>query len=48
MGICYPQYWLQGDVENNFDCHLELMKYHYCFEQHLEPIKILNASTQCP
>jgi hypothetical protein len=19
MGICYPQYWLQGDVEGNFN-----------------------------
>jgi hypothetical protein len=47
-GFCYPQYWLQGDIEDNFDYHLELIKYHYFFEQHLEHIKILDASTQRP
>ncbi len=32
MGICYPQYWLQGDAKKNFNCHLELIKSHYCIE----------------
>jgi hypothetical protein len=45
IGICYPQYWLQGDVEEDFYCHLELNKSHYCIEQCLEPIKILEANS---
>jgi hypothetical protein len=39
MGICYLQYWLQGDVEDNFNQHLMLIKAHYCFEKLLEPVK---------
>ncbi len=45
MGICYPQYWLQGDVEKNFYRHLELIKSHYCIERHLEPIRILEENS---
>jgi hypothetical protein len=26
MGICYLQYWFQGDVEGNFNRHLMLIK----------------------
>jgi len=45
MGICYPKYWLQGDVEDNFYRHLEMIKSHYCTKQCLEPIIILKANS---
>jgi len=52
MGICYPLYWLQTDVEDNFNYHLELIKSHYCTEWHLEPIKLSSTSLEmardCP
>jgi hypothetical protein len=43
--ICYPQYWLQDDAKENFNCHLILIKFHYCIEWGLEPIKLLDSST---
>jgi hypothetical protein len=48
MEIRYSQYWLQDDVKENFNWHLELIKSHYGSEWHLEPIKILgeNASLE--
>jgi hypothetical protein len=45
MGICYPQYWLQANAEDNFNRHLELIKSHYYIERHLEPIKLSNSNT---
>ncbi len=45
MGICYPQYWLQGDAEDNFSRHLMLIKAHCCFKKLLEPIKTSKASS---
>jgi hypothetical protein len=45
MGICYPQYWFQGDVEDNFNRHLILIKAHYCFKKLLEPVKTLKTSS---
>jgi len=45
MGICYPQYWLQGDVENNFNQHLILIKAHYYFKKLLELVKTSKASS---
>jgi hypothetical protein len=45
MGICYPQYWFQGDAKENFNCHLKLIKLHYCIERHLELVKLLDSST---
>jgi hypothetical protein len=44
MGICYPQYWFQGDIEENFNQQLLLIKAHYCSEKLLEPIKTSKAS----
>jgi len=44
MGICYPQYWFQGDIAKNFNQHLLLIKTHYCFQKLLEPIKTSKAS----
>jgi hypothetical protein len=44
MRICYPQYWFQGDIEENFNQHLLLIKAHYCFEKLWEPIKTSKAS----
>ncbi len=45
MGICYPQYWLQGDVKEDFYYHLELNKSYYYVERCLEPIKIFKANS---
>jgi len=44
MGICYLQYCLQSDVEDNFNQHLMLIKAYYCSEKLLEPIKTLEPS----
>ncbi len=44
MGICYPQYRFQGDIEENFNQHLLLIKTHYFFEKLLEPIKTSKAN----
>jgi hypothetical protein len=44
--ICYPQYWLQIDVKENFNCHFMLIKSHLelvkSIEENipLEPIRI--------
>jgi hypothetical protein len=35
IGVCYLQYWLQDDVEQNFQCHFMLIKRHYCYESKL-------------
>jgi hypothetical protein len=45
MGICYPQYWLQGDVEDNFNRRLMLIKAHCCFKKLLEPVKTSKVSS---
>jgi hypothetical protein len=44
MGIFYSQYWFQGDIEENFNQHLLLIKAHYFFEKLLEPIKTSKAN----
>ncbi len=43
--ICYPQYWLQGDVEDNSYQHLMLINAHYYSEKLLGLIKTLKASS---
>jgi len=35
LGVCYLQYWLQDDVEQNFQHHFMLIKRHYCPESKL-------------
>ncbi len=44
MGTCYLQYWLQGDVKENFNQHLLLIKVHYCSRKLLEFVKFSKAS----
>ncbi len=44
MNIYYLQYWLQGDVKENFDQHLFLFKAHYYSEKLLESIKASEVS----
>jgi len=44
MGICYLQYWLQGDAKKNFNQHLLLIKVHYCSKKPLELVKTSKAS----
>jgi hypothetical protein len=54
MGIYYLEYWLQVDVEENFNHHLMLTKSHYYYELHLELVKSskanipLKATRICP
>jgi len=54
MGIYYLEYWLQVDVEENFNHHLMLIKSHYYYELHLELVKSskanipLEATRICP
>ncbi len=37
---------LQVDVKDNFNCHMELIKSHYCNKQHLElEVELLDSST---
>jgi hypothetical protein len=35
LRVCYLQYSLQDDVEQNFQCHFMLIKMHYCYENKL-------------
>jgi hypothetical protein len=30
IGVVYPQYWLQANVDNTFPQHLEVLKAFYC------------------
>jgi hypothetical protein len=30
MGVVYPQYWLQANVDNIFPRHLKVLKSFYC------------------
>jgi hypothetical protein len=39
MGICYLQYWFQGDAKENFNQYLLLIKVHYCSKKLLELVK---------
>jgi hypothetical protein len=54
MGIYYFEYWLQVDVEENFNHHLMLIKSLYYYELHLELVKSskanipLKATRICP
>ncbi len=52
MGIYYPQYWFEIDAEDNFNCHLELIKSHCYTKRHLEPVKLssmsLEVAKNCP
>jgi hypothetical protein len=46
IGICYLQYWLQGDAKDKYlNQHLKFIKAHYCLEKLLELIKTLKASS---
>ncbi len=43
MGICYLQYWFQGDAKENFNQYLLLIKVHYCCKKLLELVKTLKT-----
>jgi hypothetical protein len=36
LGVCYLQYWLHDDDEQNFERHFMLIKNHYCYKAKLQ------------
>ncbi len=45
IGICYLQYWLQSNVEDNFNRHLMLIKACYYSKKLLGFVKTSKASS---
>jgi hypothetical protein len=48
IGICYPQYWLQIDAEENFNRHLMLIKSHLDLVKSLKENNPLEVVKMCP
>ena len=44
LGFVYPQYWLGGNAEEDFDCHLAVLKDDYgCTKKYAVPLKKAKA-----
>ena len=39
LGIVFPQYWLQENVDNNFGAHLAILKGAFCQPQPMVDVK---------